>query len=86
MAEVLEKVKSALGIVGPYQDAALSEYIGEVKEFMLDAGVSREVVDSDASAGIITRGVSDLWNYGTGKADLSPYFLRRLTQLIYKEG
>lgn len=85
MAEVLEKVKSALGIVGTFQDATLNEYISEVKEFMIDAGVSKEVVDSAASAGVISRGVSDLWNYGSGNSSLSPYFMQRVVQLTYKK-
>lgn len=86
MAEVLEKIKSALGIVGTFQDATLSEYISEVKEFMIDAGVSEEIVNSDTSAGVITRGVSDLWNYGSGNSTLSPYFIQRVIQLTYKRG
>jgi hypothetical protein len=33
----------------------------------------------------VTRGVSDLWNYGGDQGILSPYFLERATQLAYKE-
>ena len=51
---------------------------------MLDAGVAPEVVDAEASAGAITRGVADLWNYGAGEAALSPYFMQRAAQLSYK--
>lgn len=82
MADLLEKVKSALGITGEYQDATLSVYIDEVKEYMKDAGVPEAVVNSEVSAGVISRGVSDLWNYGTGK--LSDYFYQRVYQLRYK--
>mgnify|MGYP004447352699 CR=1 FL=1 len=84
MADVLSKVKNSLGITGDYQDATLSEYISEVKEYMLDAGVSEDVVESDVSAGVIARGVSDLWNYSSGK--LSDYFYQRVSQLSYKVG
>lgn len=79
---LLERVKKSLGITGSYQDDTLTEYINEVKEYLLDAGVSQAVLDSDVSAGVISRGVSDLWNYGDGK--LSDYFYQRASQLKYK--
>ena len=40
-AELLTKVKKALGIEGNYQDNTISEYIEEVMSFLTDAGVSR---------------------------------------------
>lgn len=83
MADILEKVKSSLGITGSYQDATLGEYIIEVKDYMACAGVPTAVIEADTSAGVIARGVADLWNYGTGK--LSEYFMQRVTQLAYKE-
>lgn len=85
--ELLEKVKTALGITGEYQDATLLLYIDEVKEYLLSAGVAQTVVDSSSSVGVISRGVSDLWNYGSGNTELSPYFMQRAIQLSYqKEG
>lgn len=81
---LLEKVKSALGITGKFHDTTILLYIDEVKEFMIDAGVNLDVVQSSAAVGTITRGVSDLWNYGTGNANLSPYFKERAIQLKYK--
>lgn len=83
MPEILKKVKTALGITGSYQDNTLMEYIVEVKLFLQDLGVPKQVVDSDAAAGVISRGVSDLWNYESG--DLSKYFYQRAIQLIYSE-
>lgn len=83
MADILEKVKKSLGITGTYQDDTLQEYIEEVICYMIDAGVPSEVADSKISAGVIARGVMDLWNYGSGK--LSDYFYQRVTQLAYKE-
>lgn len=85
MAEItlLDKVKSALGITGNYQDATLSVYIDEVKSYMLSAGVPEDVVDSLSSAGVISRGVTDIWNYGTGDGKLSDYFYQRVSQLSY---
>ena len=85
MADVLSKVKSALGITGNYQDTTLKIYIDEVKYYMLDAGVPESVVNSDASAGVISRGVTDLWNYGTNDGKLSDYFYQRVSQLALSE-
>lgn len=79
----LEKVKSALGITGTYQDATLTIYIDEVKAYMKAAGVPTEVIDSEASAGVIARGVTDLWNYNGGAGKLSDYFYQRVSQLAY---
>lgn len=84
MTEVLEKVKNALGITGVFHDDTLIEYIEEVKAFMIDSGVSEEVVSSEISSGVIARGVSDLWNYGSGNSNLSPYFIQRVVQLSFK--
>lgn len=81
MAGVLEKVKKALGITGSYQDDTLNVYIDEVKAYMKDAGVPESVVDSDTSAGVIARGVTDLWNYNGGAGKLSDYFYQRVSQL-----
>ena len=82
---MLEKVKTILGITGTYQDETIKEYIEEVKQFLIDGGVDKEIVDSDTSVGIIARGVADLWNYGSGGTSFSPYFLQRATQLSYKD-
>jgi hypothetical protein len=42
------------------------------------------VVNSDVSAGVISRGVTDLWNYGSSGGKLSEYFYQRVGQLVYK--
>ena len=83
MADVLSKVKSALGITGNYQDTTLKIYIDEVKYYMEGAGVPESVINSDISAGVISRGVTDLWSYGTNDGKLSDYFYQRVSQLIY---
>lgn len=77
---MLQSVKDALGITGTYQDDTLTEYINEVKSYLIDAGVS----DGNITVGIVARGVSDLWNYGSGNGKLSEYFMQRATQLSYK--
>ena len=79
----LDKVKSALGITSNYQDTTLEIYIDEVKAYMRDAGVSTDVINSELSAGVIARGVTDLWNYNGGAGKLSDYFYQRVSQLAY---
>ena len=79
---MLEPVKTLLGITGNYQDDTINEYIIEVKDFLVDAGVPEQYI----CAGVIARGVSDLWNYGAGDGKLSEYFMQRATQLSYKLG
>lgn len=80
MNVTLEQVKAALGIVGDYQDATLQVYFDEAVAFLVDAGVS----EANITAGVVARGVSDLWNYGSGDGKLSPYFMQRAAQLSYK--
>lgn len=85
-AELLTKVKSALGITGDYQNNTLSIYIDDVKEYMKAGGISVEVANSTLAVGAICRGVADLWNYGAGDAEFSKYFMQRVTQLAYETG
>lgn len=82
-AELLQKVKEMLfgTSQGEWRDDLLALYIGEVKEFMRDAGVSNEKLASAASVGCIAIGVNDLWNYESGGARFSEYFKMRVTQL-----
>lgn len=85
-ATLLEAAKWSLGITGNHQDETLSFYISEVLDFLSDAGVSENVLQSSNIVGIVTRGVADLWNYGAGNSSFSLYFMQRATQLAYKEG
>lgn len=79
-ATMLAKVKSALGIEGEYQDDTLGEYIDEVVAFLTDGGVPAGKI----TAGIVARGVTDLWNYGAGGGELSEYFYQRAAQLALR--
>lgn len=81
--KVLTAVKNALGITGEYQDATLKIYIDEVTAYMKAAGVPECIVNSGVSAGVIARGVTDLWNYNGGEGRLSDYFYQRVIQLIF---
>lgn len=80
-AEQLTAVKKALGITGTYQDDTISQYIFETKQYLLDAGVHPLVLSEPASTGVISRGVADLWNYGSSDTKLSEYFYQRAIQL-----
>ena len=80
MAPTLENVKAALGITGTYLDTTLQPYLDEVTAFLKDGGVS----ENNITCGIVARGISDLWNYGSAGGKLSEYFLQRAAQLAYK--
>ena len=84
MAEptMLERVKNALGVTGEYQDGTIQEYIAEVTGFLVDAGVKPENI----TAGLVARGVSDLWTYvaGNGNGAFSEYFKMRAAQAALK--
>ena len=82
--ELLNTVKTALNITGTYQDETLNVYIADVKNFMSDSGVSNDLINSTMSVGVIARGVSDLWNYGS--ATLSDYFIPPVIQLTSTGG
>ena len=77
----LDDVKNALGITGNYQDETLQIYFDEVVTFLTDSGVK----SANITAGIVARGVSDLWNYGEAGGTLSQYFMQRTAQLAYKK-
>lgn len=78
---LLTSIKTALGITGEYQDSALKIYMYEVLDFLADAGVSAETLMTPSIIGVVVRGVSDLWNFGSGNGKLSEYFMQRAVQL-----
>ena len=80
-ATMLGKVKKALGIEGTYQDDTLSEYIDMVVDYLKGAGVK----EKNIKAGIVARGVSDVWNYNSGSASFSKAFTDLATQFSYKD-
>jgi hypothetical protein len=77
---MLEDVKRALGITGAYLDDTLQPYIDDVMDYLAGAGVP----ESRITPGLVARGVSDVWNYGSEGGALSPYFLQRAAQLALK--
>lgn len=80
MEVTLENVMTAMGITGDYQTETIRPYFDEVIDFLKDSGVAEQNI----TLGLVTRGTSDLWNYGGGDGVLSPYFYQRATQLAYK--
>lgn len=89
MAEfsMLEHVKKSIGMEGnDYHDGVLQEHIDEVTEYLIDGGVPETIAKSSKCKGVVSRGVSDLWNYGSGGTSLSPYFKERAAQLALKWG
>ena len=79
MSVTLTQVKNARGITGEYQDATLQIYFDEVVDFVRKAGVP----DDSITAGLVARGVADLWQYGGADGKLSEYFKQRVAQLSY---
>lgn len=77
----LNDVKNALGITGDFQNETIKVYFDEVVDFLKNAGVAEE----DITSGVVSRGVADLWNYGSGEGKLSEYFTMRAIQLSYKK-
>lgn len=79
--EILTQVIKALGLTEEYHKEVIKPFLEDVKFYLSDAGITAKVILSSASVGVFTRGVSDLWNYGSGGASLSPYFKERVIQL-----
>lgn len=79
--ELLEKVKKILGITGTANDDSLTLLIADAKYYLADAGVHEIAVNGEAAIGVITRGVADTWNLGSGTVKLSPYFKERAAQI-----
>ena len=73
---MLNDVKKGLGIQGDYQDDTLKVYISTVCDFLLKAGVPQNKI----TAGIVSRGVSDIWSYGSGDGKFSSAFMMLATQ------
>lgn len=73
----LAEVKKSLGIVGDYQDDLIQNYMTEIIDFIKKAGVAENAI----TAGLVARGISDIWNYGAGQGKLSEYFIWRVSQL-----
>lgn len=82
-AEILTKVKAGLSIAGSYNDDSLTVKTIAVKQFMLNAGVTTEQLESDLGIATLTVGVNDLWCLSPGEVKFSDAFtLFLLPQLM----
>ncbi|MBR2087738.1 MAG: hypothetical protein IJ906_11475 [Oscillospiraceae bacterium] len=83
-SEMLAGVKQRLGETGSFEetDAVLTDYISDVIDYMIGAGVSYAVIVSHI--GVVARGVDDMFVNGAGSADFSPMFRNMVTQLVYR--
>lgn len=79
--QILTKVIKALGLTETFHKEVIQPFYEDVKFYLFGAGIKENIIFSSASVGAFIRGVSDLWNYGTGGASLSPYFKERVIQL-----
>lgn len=79
--DMLNSVKTALGIAGDYLDNTIQLYIDEINEYLVSAGVPSSVIGTRQTVGVVTRGVADIWNYGGGGGAFSRYFYERAIQL-----
>lgn len=82
--EMLAGVKQRLGETGSFTetDTVLTDYIADVIDYMIGAGVSYAVIISHI--GVVARGVDDMFVNGAGSADFSPMFRNMVTQLVYR--
>lgn len=80
-AEMLVKVKSGLGLSGDHTDGTISIKMLAVKQYMVNAGVTVEQVETDLGLATLTVGVNDLWDLKSGEVKFSPAFDILMTQL-----
>lgn len=69
--EILEKVKTGLAVDGDYTDDTLKIKVMAVKQYMLNAGVSQSVLETDLGIATLTIGVNDIWSLGPGEIKFS---------------
>jgi hypothetical protein len=72
--ELLAKVKTGLSVGGTYNDATLKIKTTAVKEYMLNAGITQEQIETDLGIATLTVGVADLWNLNPGEVKFSDAF------------
>lgn len=64
-----------------YHAEAVRPFYDEGLEYIIDAGVPREIAQSDKTIGCLARYILDTFNRNSNNVDLSPVFFRRLKQL-----
>ncbi len=79
--ELLAKVKTGLSVTGTYNDATLTTKILAAKQYMVNAGITTENLETELGITALTVGVSDLWNLSPGEVKFSPAFDILICQL-----
>jgi hypothetical protein len=72
--ELLEKVKQGLSVSGSFNDNTLKIKILAVKQYMLNAGITQDKIESDLGIATLTVGVMDLWSLSSGEVKFSYAF------------
>lgn len=78
---LLDSVKTSLQITGTGFDEVINLKIDEAKEYLLSAGISQEVIESNKAVGLICSMVRDLWTLDSGVCKFSDYTIQRIIQL-----
>lgn len=83
-ADMLAGVKRRLSESGSFTeiDATLTDYISDVCDYMIGAGVPEAVIASHV--GVIARGVDDMYTNNSGNTGFSPMFINMVTQLAFR--
>jgi hypothetical protein len=72
--EILTKVKQGLSRSGTFNDDTLMIKTIAVKQYMLNAGVTQEQLETELGIATLTVGVMDLWNLSSGEVKFSYAF------------
>lgn len=76
----LADVKKGLNITGDYNDNAIQFWMDSVIDYLRGAGVPDEKI----TAGVVARGVDDLWRYGGDDVEFSKAFEMMAAQLALR--
>jgi len=82
--ELLEEVKIGLTEDNNDNDGTLRIKTIGTKQYMLGAGVSQEIIETELGITTLTIGVNDVWNLESGVLKFSPLFNTLLIQLAIK--
>lgn len=81
---IVTQCKIGLGLSAESNDAIdglLTQKIATVKAVLIKGGVAEEKLEAESAIGIITMGVTDIWEVRAGEAHFSPAFIMLATQL-----
>lgn len=79
--DLLTKVKTGLSVTSNFNDSTLLIKTMAVKQYMLNAGITEEQIETELGIEVLTIGVTDLWNLSSGDIQFSPAFNILIEQL-----